>query len=665
MEKRGIKVIFKEIAPFIISLTLIVSALIVMKIKRSKISGVDSIFAILGALLGLLITLVNLLYSNNYLITIGPILTIECFLYLKYRNKLLSKNVDIDFGFNSRTLKIIQAIYWICISIALISYYQAEPYHRPLILFVSISIAASSLGLEIISHNYQRNSQVYYLFSKIIILSLVLRFTAYFVSPYQVGSDPWGHADLVKEIYMYGITYLPDTHPYYSNYPLMHVYASIVSFLCNMDTKRALSIVGVVLTVSTIFVYLFVKKITNDSRLALFSMLLLNFSDFHIQWSIQVIAMTFGIALYTIAIYFLIEKQKKTNTLYKIFTVLFIYVIIWTHTVSSFIFIVSLIALYVGSYIHERIYMDKYNYIRPTVNNSLCLLALVLLIFHWMDPKYFFLERILNGLMDSLLNEAEFLGRETISNIEDSWLSIIDITGFLILIFLGVIGSLYSLSNEYQTKAKVSLIFMIVLLLSIFFIFPVLGIRNILPYRWPAFIYITLILFSGIGVFAIFNCIKNKFGKVSFIFILLIIFSFFMSTNSITNIDSPIYGKNLNQKTIWAESEIKMLTNINNLYEDTIITDTQTHENIFLTYLKRNRVADYLITSNGSLDWEYMGDKLIIWRKVSIERPVQVHGFGDPKMILGSAFKQYLDRNYHDVYDCGNGEVYLGINRSL
>lgn len=655
--------LFKDIAPIIILLTLIISALIAFKIKSLSFSTIDVIFAILGSVLGLLITFLNLIYSNNYLITIGPLITISCLLYLKYRSKLLADNLNVNLYLSNRELKILQIMYWICILMALISYYYAKLYSRSLFFFLSISLAVCSLGLEILSLTYKKNIQIYIIFSKIFLASLILRSSAYFISPYPIGSDPWRHADLIKGIIIYGTSHLPQISEYYSNYPLMHLYASIAGLLGNLTVKGSMAIIGIVLTFSTIFVYLIVKKVTNNLHLALFSMLLINFSDFHIQWSIQVIAMSLGIAIYTMIIYLLIEQNKKITLIYKLLSILFICIITWTHTVSSFICIVSLISLYTGSLIYEYIYKNKNEFAKIPVNTTLFILFLLILISHWTDPKYPFLKGITKVLINSLSTEAKFLGRTPVSNIGDSWFSIADIFGFLILIFFGVIGSLHSLSKEHQTRTKVSLIFMLIVLFSIFFVFPVMGIRNILPYRWPAFIYTTFILFSGIGILKITSIFKDRCYKVVFVSILLILFSFFMITNSIANMDSPIYGKNLNQKMIWTESEMEMFTNLNNSSDSIIVSDLQTSENIFLTYLKRDNMTTYLLNSRGSFDWDYMGNKVLTWRKTSLDRPVQVKPDESPDMLLGFDFKYYLDNNYHAIYNSGDSKAYLGINK--
>ena len=229
----------------------------------------------------------------------------------------------------------------------------------------------------------------------------------------------------------------------------------------------------------------------------------------------------------------------------------------------------------------------------------------------------------------------------------------------LIFIFFGVIGSLHSLSKEHQTRTKVSLVFMLVVLFAIFFVFPVMGIRNIVPFRWPAFIYTTFVLFSSIGIFKITSTINGKFSKATFIFILLIIFTFFMTTNSMANMDSPVYGKSLNQKIVWTESEVKACVCINNSYDDLILTDAQTGSNIFQTYLFRERVAEYVVTPEGTLDWERMANRVLVWRKISLDRPIRVHYY--PKMLLGPAFKRDIDNKYHAIYDSGHAKTYLGL----
>ena len=85
---------FKEIAPYVISATVIICALIAIKIKKEDILTTDGIFAVTGFALGLFITSLNLIYSNNYLISLGPLLAIACLLYLRFRTKILTSSTE-------------------------------------------------------------------------------------------------------------------------------------------------------------------------------------------------------------------------------------------------------------------------------------------------------------------------------------------------------------------------------------------------------------------------------------------------------------------------------------------------------------------------------------------------------------------------------------------
>ncbi|MFW9873829.1 MAG: hypothetical protein ACFFG0_12045 [Candidatus Thorarchaeota archaeon] len=656
--------IFKEIAPIILFFTLVFSAFILLNIKKTDAFTIEGIFALIGSGLGLTITSLNLIYSNNYLITIGPLLTIASLLFLRFRSNVLTGNLDFSFNFDEKKFKLIRIFYWISILIALISYYHATVYYRPPIFFISLSIAITALGLEIVASRFDTNVDIFKIMSKILLVSLLLRFSAYFVSPYPVGSDPWGHADMIDVIYHLGTIENLDRYTYYGeyygNYPLMHIYTSMSKLLADLSLKQSMSIIGMILPFSTLFVYLIIKSITNKTNIALLSMLMINFADFHIQWSIETIPMTFGIAIYTIILYLLLSGNRKNQIMYSAFSILFIFTMIWTHTVSSFITLVSIISLYVGGMLFKLIYNEKKHLESSTINFGFCILVFVILIYHWMDPGYSFFDITIERLINSLSMEAGFLERTSISNVEDSFGSILNIAGFLIFIFFGILGSLFNLSGKNVTKTKFSLIFMLVVLYFIFFVFPLMGIRNIMPYRWPAFIYLTFVLFVVVGITNFSKVFGNKKYNLVFISIFFLLSSFFMIGNSFTNMDSPIYGAEINQKLVWTDSEIKLFNSINDSYDDTIVADLQTVRNQFDISLDRDNVVDYPSTPEGDLNWDYMEDKLLIWRKVSLNRPVQIHGHKNPRMLLGSDFKTNLDENFNGIYDTGTSKAYLG-----
>ena len=109
---------FKELAPYVITATVIICALIAIKIKKEDVLTTDGIFSVAGFGLGLFITSLNLIYSNNYLISLGPLLAIACLMYLRFRTKILTSSTDFNLNLSSKTLKIINILYWLCISVA-------------------------------------------------------------------------------------------------------------------------------------------------------------------------------------------------------------------------------------------------------------------------------------------------------------------------------------------------------------------------------------------------------------------------------------------------------------------------------------------------------------------------------------------------------------------
>jgi len=56
---------FKELAPYVITATVIICALITIKIKKQDVPTIDGIFAVAGFALGLFITSLNRIYSNK------------------------------------------------------------------------------------------------------------------------------------------------------------------------------------------------------------------------------------------------------------------------------------------------------------------------------------------------------------------------------------------------------------------------------------------------------------------------------------------------------------------------------------------------------------------------------------------------------------------------
>ncbi len=657
---------YGDLALIVVLLTLVLSLVIGRNVPRENFRGIDGLFAALGFLFGLFMTCMNLVYTSNALFLLSPIIAISCMLYLRYRSELKGSPHFYLLELSNRNSKILSIIWWFLISAALVTYYFSEIYTRHPLFFVLISCAVAVLGVQIITFRGSNKTGSLIFIAKILILSLILRASAYYVSPYPVGSDPWIHREYITYFLEFGRTAVPpDFLFYYVNYPIAHLHAVCTSSLTSISPLDAMFLLGAILTLSTIVTFLIVRMLTGNAQLALLSMLLLDFADVQIQWSIQVIAMSFGIVIYAFIIFFALKAYLKPEDKIKYFPFMLVFlgIIVWTHTISAFITLVSLFALVAGYILYEILY-NRNILAFKSQNVQLLVVPLiflaVIITYHWMDPLYPFFDQVLGGLLKSLSMEAEFLGATTVSNVHGRWEELLQPVGFCLYAFFGIIGTLHCLSNKESAKKYFPLIVLVLVLFFVRYAFPIFGMRNIIPDRWPAFAFVCFALFIGLGIFCALSLLKTKKAILCAVAMFFFIGSTFMITGGATNQDSPLYGEEVFLKMIWTESEMNMYAHINETYDGTIIADVQTVSRPINAYLKNQRSTPYHILSDGTVDTDHLSSGLVVWREDSLTRLMHVR---DDQfvtgMLLGEQFWRYLNENHNCISDTHSAKCYL------
>ncbi|MCC4767346.1 hypothetical protein FXW07_12120 [Methanosarcina sp. DH1] len=451
-----------------------------------------------------------------------------------------------------------------------------------------------------------------------------------------------------------------EVNNHYTRFPLSHLLSCIFILIGNVTVKQSWFICGIALLLSTLFIFLIVKKITNNERLALLSMLFINFTDCNLEWGIQIIAMSFGLAIYSIILYLLFEKSTKNRQIYSCLLVLYAFVIIWSHTISAFISLVVILMFFITPFIYNNIYNEnKYSY--SQIPFTLFALFIVLLVYHWMNSGYPFFDMSIEKLVVSLNSEAGFLDNISYSNIVDRPEALFDSIGFLIQLMFGIIGTLYFMSKKHINKYMTLLIFISLALYGVRYGFPILGMRDVIPDRWSAFACISFIPLVTVGFLLIANIFQSKNKQICFILIVLLTSSFFMTSNNVSNIDSPIFSKETAQKDIWTSSEMTLITNINNLYNGLIITDLQTGLRPYRTYLTRKNVSYYDLNPGNKYKLNNVNDSaVLIWRSSNLNRPVLVNIHGKRTlMLLGVNFQNNLDSEFNCIYDTKGAKAYF------
>jgi len=650
---------YSEFAPVIILLAFVLLFIIGHDIKKDSLKSIDGFLAVLGIVFGFFMTLMNLNYTSEDLFLLSPVILLSCIFYLRYRSKF--KKIPDDFlrkisnQQNSIPHNIILNIIWWCLTVvSLFAYYVSDIYTRKPLFFVLVSVAVAILGVQIITSNVCNKTNTTIFIIKILYISIILRYSAYFISPYPIGSDPWEHNEYIKYFIDFGRIAVPaEFLYYYVNFPIAHLYVVCTALITSISTHAAMFFLGVILTFSTIVTFLLTRMLTGNIQLALLSMLILNFIDVHILWSVEVIAMSFGIVIYAFIIYIFIYRYSNSmsNPNFAFFLLIFLFLSVFTHTIGAFITLISLVVLVVAIVFCEATFnrssIRSHN-LRILITPPL-LLAIIIWC-RWTDPSYLFFETIFNKLVRSLSQEAAFLGAISLSNITGRWEELFQPMAFCIYVFFGIIGTLYCLSDKKTAYKYIPLIFIILMLFVIRYAFPIFGIRNIIPSRWPVFAFISFALFIAVGMYCSLNLLKTKTSITCAVAIIFLTGSFFMITNPLVNNDSPLFGGTIFPKLVWTESEMIMYAHINSVYDGIIIADEHTRNRPFEAYLKNNLSKPYRITSNGMIDNKRFSEGLVIWREDSLKRPtVFASGNYVVSLLLDERFLRSLDGSHNRV----------------
>lgn len=615
----------------------------------------DKIASVIGIILGVIISLMNLIYSNEYLITIGPMLIIVCGCYLLFGNKLKAMYLELQAG--RSFILVTNIMYWLCFAVS-IFILRTAILHRPVMYFVLTSIAASMIALQIV---YLRNKSTEYLILfEILLLSLSAAASAFWVFPSLVGIDPWAHLIYIEDFVNSGHVESSMGLISYLYYPITHLSVAGMKLITALDYKEAMFLgIGLPLILSSVFVYLIGCRLAN-AKVGLLATLLVNLADVHMQFGIQLIATTFGIMLFTIIYYLIIHDKGKLDIKVIVLALLLLLVMVITHTMSSFVMVLFILCLLIGHYAYNALYKKQSNVNMGMISPILLMFFIVAMLSYWIfagagEGGDFFLT-IVRGLMSSLEESTGFLDRSTSPTSAYGYLGpILHIAGYIIIYTLGTMGVLILLSRQYLNKSRLALIAPVVLMTAFALVFPVFGLRNIMPYRWYAFIYVPLGILASFAVLYIIQSI-SRFNLRNITLVLIVsVLVFFMITNKFSNVDSPIYASNLTQRLVYSDSEIAAGKKVIDIYDGLIVVDLN-----YVWAILGFHLGTTVPTSSNMQDDEVINNGLVIWREVMANTPVRVTG---GITVLGTSYEHKLELFHDLIYSNNAVKVFLPVNK--
>lgn len=638
-------------------------------INKNKIGFFVSIVLIL---LGIVI----LLFSINYRLNqeyLGFSLIISCLIYFMYKSKFISNSFQISQPeISTRFSLVLYQVFFILFLYSIMSIlYYSNTYQRPFSYFLTVSFACSIIAVQILLSHKKRDHILIVL--EIFLISINVHWSLFYLFPGFQGVDPWYHAGFIKEIVELG--YISDiTYNTYFYMPVMHSEVAVINLITAMNLKESYFLISFIKIVGTLYFFLIAKYIFNE-KVGLLSILILNLSDQFIRWGVQSTPMTLGLFFVSI-IFFVILVPRKGSQNHFIFsglTLLILFVLIFTHSVSSFIsFIIMfsfLIAIKLVSVLQSRtIGIEVPN---MYINSNLVLVFGVVMLFYWMNIYHsgsansFFDNAIFS--MKSIFRHAEVGNVEvvTLSTQFDSFTIAINKFGYSILLIFSFVGFLVSFLVKKYVNISLILLFVTGVLFCWIYIPSLLGSNATLPDRWFLFTYPILSVFGAFGVLSLINSLgsTNLKSKSIYIFLFMVIYVFFMTTNSLVNPESSIYPKDTlydfsYSRNSFYESEIVVGDFICNKYDQSVVVDLR-YVNVFKYLFGLNNVSvitlsdpksyeDGLILLRSSVLNGYISDSTTRYMFILRETPVSfIHTFESNK--------------YMSVYN--NGEV-TGFCRS-
>lgn len=609
----------------------------------------DTVVSILGLVLGLIIMALYLISPTVQLLSLGGALFCASLLYLILIPKMATDQNTFNLG-NSN--EILGSVFYLLFAMSMLVFYSSES--RTLLYFILISSCAGLIAILCLNVTTKRDVIVQIF--NIVLLSLNIKLTKFYFYGGS-GVDYWTHLKmngLLSQIGNIGVLFDKEM-----SFPMMHINVAITQILSNVGIKDAsMYSITIPLIISSVCVYFVARELFNE-KIGLLGMLIVNVTDYHAWWGSAPQTTSYGVILFFFVIYLLYKFLKsERRKMYFVILFVFLFTLISAHAVSSFILLMTIFGLFVGSVLYAHLYDRNKKFIPLTI----LLVYAILLIHQWLIAIYSDISElsffdVIVRTLDLYLGEyASFLNRpeavaEYAALLPPLYERLINSMGLSILIFMAIIGSLIWLSSRHRMIETFSIIICVVILLGITFGFPLFGIRNIIPHRWFAFEYFFLSIMAAFSAYYLFYRTNSK-QRIYILMILFSCLSFFMLTstsNNLTNLDSPLWLQETSISTSYTFQEVYGAETLTH-HSGSVFSDSRYGTSV---------IGVNCGLQHSSFDSEDLSKRIgsiFIWRDYMKERPIQmftiIDGYYKPvesDVVLGEDYLRYLDR-FQKVY---------------
>lgn len=482
-----------------------------------SLDRLDRLAAVVGLVLAVLLFPLRFFASQIYIVTLPIVLGIACILYLLADRRESTPGLPTFSRGVSRLLPVV-----VLAATALLPMLALQAGRRTDVFYVIAAGTATVLLFQVFFTPDGELSPSLVL-SEALLFGLVVRFAGLMTTPGYIGIDVWTHMRFVDQILAAG-SLDPISHRKYYAAPLYHLLAAGGTMLFESTPRTSLyATAGLVTLLPTVLVYS-LGRLMLVRRWALAAAIIYSMGDHFLRWGLHIIPTNLGLVFFCA---FLVFFGRVVHTQFRprdyVLLVGFSIAIVLTHQISTFI---TLLVLFVGMVGRTAITLvpvfERQNSLDrvlsvpdPPKQAGLFLFNLGFATFTWSLTPYrgdTFLSTMTSFLVDTVTSSAGFLelaggGEPSGGGLADQapqhlvqLVTYIDEGGFLLLLLLGVVGCLYVIHASRATHLTVTLFGSVTVMLVFVLGLPLFGIRNFVPGRWFAFLYVPLVVLGLVGI---------------------------------------------------------------------------------------------------------------------------------------------------------------------
>lgn len=535
--------------------------------------------AIIGFILALGLFPLRFFASQIYIQTIPIVLGLGCGLYLlAIRND--RESIDFFPSFSRPVAQVLPSIVFTTTALMVgVALYSGE---RTLLFHVLAGMVGTLILLQILFTD-DDDFLPALLLVQVLVLAFVVRLMAVYTTPSYIGIDIWTHMTQLAQGVLDQHSLAAMQGNKHIAAPLYHLLVAASAMLYDVSLRNALYLsVGLAMPMIILFVYAAAKLLV-PTRWAIFAAMLYSIGDYVIEWGIHLIPTSHGLLFFAAIVYALMRIMQLQYSGRDFGLLVFLSVaIILTHQVSTFIMLVVLFSGLAAQFVlrlglfHTKTARKPniFENVEPVNLAGLLAFDIGLITFMWSFTPYngdSFLETVLLYLSETMQDSFGFMNlanpgdsAEGIAlpppTLADMLATYTETVGFLILFGLCTVGCLYVLRRNRISHSTFTLLFATVVMTGFTLGLPLFGIRNFIPQRWFAFLYLPMAILAALGVgYLVHNLNRNI--VVATLLVVALIYPGIMMVSGHGTLDNPVFEQEQTRLT-YTEQEMVAVSSI-------------------------------------------------------------------------------------------------------